>query len=64
MVAEKRKFKGVQYTLYPRTFDVKWKAEDAEDRLRSNGFYHFHIMRVESKAPPQGEIFFRLYYRR
>ena len=63
MTANKtRKFDGEKYTLYGE-FDTKWKAENAADRM-SGTHRFFRIIKVVSRAPPQGDIFFRLYYRR
>jgi hypothetical protein len=63
-----RKFDGKVYTLAGE-FDTKHKAENAADRIRYGGhtgnyLTKFRILKVESHAPPQGGIFYRLYYRK
>lgn len=63
MFAKTRVFGGKRYT-FGGQFDRKYGAENAADHLRyKSPFVRVRIIRVESHAPPQGYVFWRLYYR-
>lgn len=63
MVTKERIFDGKKYT-FGGEFDYKYQAENAVDRLMSKSpFIYTRIMRIKSHAPPQGDVFYRLYYR-
>lgn len=63
-----RMFDGERYTYYG-SFDTKWQVEGAKDRLRynlldGNALARFRVVKRVSHAPPQGGVWYDLYYRR
>lgn len=67
-VNKTKKFNGKTYT-FAGEYDTKYRAENAADRIRYGGhtgnyLTKFRILKVRSRAPPQGSVFYRLYYRK
>lgn len=60
MTEKYRKFDGMRFTLYG-SFDTKWKAQAVAENMRHKA--RVRIIKVVSRAPPQGDVFFRVYYR-
>lgn len=64
-VNKTRKFGGKTFTFAGES-DTKYSLENIADRIRykaSGSRVLFRILKVESHAPPQGDVFYRLYYR-
>lgn len=63
MSSKERIFDGKKYT-FGGEFDYKYEVENAIDHLHyKSPFVYTRILRVVSHAPPQGDVFYRLYYR-
>ena len=68
MLEKTRKFNGKVYTFYGE-YDTKYRAENASDQIRYGGhtgnyLTSIRILKVVSRAPPQGDVSYRLYYRK
>lgn len=68
MTERTRKFGGERYT-YACSRGTKWKIEGVKDRMTAaahdgNASIKFRIVKRTSRAPPQGDVYYDLYYRK
>jgi hypothetical protein len=59
-----RYFNGKKFRLVGE-YDTRWHAEAGKERViaKKSPFVQFRLIKIVSKAPPQGDVFYRLYYR-